>query len=42
MGRVLPVTMSPFAYNETVAQEYFPMTKEEVLAQRMEMARSDG
>ena len=26
-----PVEISPFAYNETVAQEYFPMTKEEVL-----------
>ena len=26
-----PVELSPFAYNETVAQEYFPMTKEEVL-----------
>jgi hypothetical protein len=31
-GEFFPVTMSPFAYNETVAQEYFPMTKEEVLA----------
>jgi hypothetical protein len=24
-------TISPFGYNETVAQEYFPLTKEEVL-----------
>jgi hypothetical protein len=31
-GEFFPVTMSPFAYNETVAQEYFPMKKEEVLA----------
>ncbi len=31
-GEFFPVTMSPFAYNETVAQEYFPLTKEEVLA----------
>ncbi|PIR51605.1 hypothetical protein COU78_00175 [Candidatus Peregrinibacteria bacterium CG10_big_fil_rev_8_21_14_0_10_49_24] len=31
-GEYFPVRMSPFAYNETVAQEYFPMTKEEVLA----------
>ena len=30
-GEFFPVTMSPFAYNETVAQEYFPLTKEEVL-----------
>ncbi len=29
-GEFFPVTMSPFAYNETVAQEYFPLTKEEV------------
>jgi hypothetical protein len=30
-GEFFPVFMSPFAYNETVAQEYFPLTKEEVL-----------
>jgi uncharacterized protein YbaR (Trm112 family) len=31
-GEFFPIEMSPFAYNETVAQEYFPLTKEEVLA----------
>jgi hypothetical protein len=31
-GEFFPVNLSPFAYNETVAQEYFPMTKEEVEA----------
>ena len=31
-GEFFPIELSPFAYNETVAQEYFPMTKEEVLA----------
>ncbi len=31
-GEFFPIEISPFAYNETVAQEYFPMTKEEVLA----------
>ncbi len=31
-GEFFPTTISPFAYNETVAQHYFPMTKEEVLA----------
>jgi len=31
-GEFFPVTMSPFAYNETVAQEYFPLTKEEVIS----------
>lgn len=31
-GEFLPVAMSPFCYNETIAQEYMPLTKEEVLA----------
>ena len=31
-GEFFPVQRSPFAYNETMAQEYFPMTKEEVEA----------
>ncbi|MDD5054675.1 MAG: hypothetical protein PHZ00_00215 [Candidatus Peribacteraceae bacterium] len=30
-GQYFPLSMSPFPYNETVAQEYFPLTKEEVL-----------
>lgn len=30
-GEFFPVTMSPFAYNETTALEYFPLTKEQVL-----------
>jgi Zn ribbon nucleic-acid-binding protein len=30
-GEFFPITHSPFAYNETVAQEYFPITKEEVV-----------
>ncbi|MDD4628491.1 MAG: hypothetical protein PHE68_03815 [Candidatus Peribacteraceae bacterium] len=29
-GELFPVSMSPFAYNETVAQEYFPLTEKEV------------
>jgi hypothetical protein len=29
-SKYFPVDLSPFAYNETVAQEYFPLTKEEV------------
>jgi hypothetical protein len=31
-GEFFPISISPFAYNETVAQEYFPLTKEESLA----------
>lgn len=30
-GDFFPVSMSPFAYNETVAQEYFPLTKKEAV-----------
>ncbi len=30
-GEFFPIELSPFAYNETVAQEYFPMTQNEVL-----------
>jgi len=32
-GEFFPAELSPFAYNETVAQEYFPLTKEEALEQ---------
>ncbi len=31
-GNFFPTELSMFSYNETVAQEYFPMKKEEVLA----------
>lgn len=31
-GEYYPVEISPFAYNETVAHEYFPLKKEEVIA----------
>lgn len=31
-GEFFPTELSPFAYNETIAQEYFPLTKDEVLA----------
>ena len=30
-GEFWPVELSPFAYNETIAQEYFPLTKEKAL-----------
>jgi hypothetical protein len=29
-GKFFPISMSPFAYNETVAQEYFPLDEKEV------------
>jgi hypothetical protein len=31
-GEFFPIEISPFAYNETVVQEYYPLTKEEALA----------
>ncbi len=31
-GEFFPIKMSPFAYNETVADEYFPMSQKEILA----------
>ena len=31
-GEFFPSSISPFAYNETVAFEYFPLTKEEALS----------
>ena len=30
-GEFFPMELSPFAYNETLAQEYFPLTQKEVL-----------
>lgn len=30
-GEFFPVTISPYAYNESLAQEFFPLRKEEVL-----------
>jgi hypothetical protein len=32
-GEFFPPELSPFCYNETVAQEYFPLTKEQALEQ---------
>ncbi|MBT4384585.1 hypothetical protein HOD30_02455 [Candidatus Peregrinibacteria bacterium] len=31
-GNFFPISISPYAYNETVAQDYMPMSKEDVLA----------
>lgn len=31
-GEFFPIELSPFAYNESLAQEYFPLTKDEALA----------
>ncbi len=31
-GEFFPIEISPFGYNETVAQEYFPLTNEDILS----------
>ncbi len=31
-GEFFPIEISPFAYNETIAQDYYPLRKEEALA----------
>jgi hypothetical protein len=33
-GEFFPIELSPFAYNETIAQENFPLTKEEIQARK--------
>ncbi|MDD5750486.1 MAG: hypothetical protein PHU56_02450, partial [Candidatus Pacebacteria bacterium] len=32
-GEFFPPELSPFAYNETIAQEYFPLTKQQAIEQ---------
>ena len=32
-GEFFPSELSPFTYNETIAQEYFPLTKEQAMSQ---------
>jgi hypothetical protein len=32
-GEFFPPELSPFAYNETIAEEYFPLTKEQAISQ---------
>jgi hypothetical protein len=34
-GEFFPSSISPFGYNETIAQDYFPLTKEEAIQQEM-------
>ncbi len=41
-GEFFPSDLSPFAYNETIAQEYFSLTKEEVLKQGYKWREKDG
>jgi len=40
-GEFFPPELSPFCYNETVAQEYFPLSKEEVLSRGYKWKNSE-
>ena len=40
-GEFFPTSLSPFAYNETIAQDFFPLTKEEVLARNWKWKNED-
>lgn len=40
-GEFSPISISPFAYNETVAQEYFPLTHEQVKAKQWRWKEDD-
>ncbi len=40
-GEFFPVTLSPFAYNESTAQDYYPLTKEEVTKRGWEWREQD-
>ena len=40
-GEFFPMELSMFPYNDTVAEEYFPMTKEEVLAKGLKWQQPD-
>jgi len=41
-GEFFPPDLSPFAYNETIAQDYFPLTKEGALARGYRWREGEG
>lgn len=41
-GEFYPVEFSPWAYNETLAQEYFPLTREQAIEQGYRWRESEG
>lgn len=41
-GQFFPVELSPFAYNETVAIEYYPMKRDDVLARGWKWRKDDS
>ncbi len=41
-GEFFPVELSPFAYNETIAQDFYPLSKEEARAAGYEWIEAEG
>ncbi len=41
-GEFFPSELSPFAYNETVAQDYFPLTEEQALARGHKLRKKNS
>lgn len=41
-GEFFPLSLSSFAYNETLAQEYYPLTREEVIGQGLKWKEKDS
>lgn len=41
-GEFFPMSMSPFAYNDSVASEYYPLSKEEVQAKGLKWREPDA
>lgn len=41
-GEFFPSEFSPFAYNETIANDYFPMTREEITARGLLWRETEG
>ncbi|MFH0806744.1 MAG: hypothetical protein V1885_03415 [Candidatus Brennerbacteria bacterium] len=41
-GEFFPMEISPYAYNEVIAQEYYPLTKEQALAKGYEWKDQDA
>ncbi|MFH0806388.1 MAG: hypothetical protein V1885_01540 [Candidatus Brennerbacteria bacterium] len=41
-GEFFPYELSPFAYNETVAHQFFPKSKEEAIAQKFRWYEGEG
>jgi hypothetical protein len=41
-GEFFPIEIAPFAYNETIAMEYFPLSKKEVLARGWRWRSEEG